>query len=112
MYLLEFLRSDLRIHVELYAGFRFYDLRHRGHALSTRSSATLKARPVRGGQPSERAALIYQHSDDDRQRGRRSRSGQDRTRGAGAGAGSCTRARTTAPRPDDQPSGTNLARDN
>lgn len=38
-------------------GFRFYDLRHTGHTLATRSGATLK----------EKAALIYQHSDHERQ---------------------------------------------
>jgi hypothetical protein len=48
-------------------GFRFYDLRHTGHTLSTRSGATLKDTMVRAGQSSERAALIYQYSDDDRQ---------------------------------------------
>ena len=42
--------------------FRFYDLRHTGHTLSTRSGATLKDTMVRAGQSSERAALIYQHS--------------------------------------------------
>ncbi|WP_328670509.1 tyrosine-type recombinase/integrase [Streptomyces sp. NBC_00328] len=49
-------------------GFRFYDLRHTGHTLSTRSGATLKDTMVRAGQSSERAALIYQHSDAERQR--------------------------------------------
>ncbi|RLL67715.1 tyrosine-type recombinase/integrase [Streptomyces sp. Z26] len=48
--------------------FRFYDLRHTGHTLSTRSGATLKDTMVRAGQSSEKAALIYQHSDDERQR--------------------------------------------
>ncbi|CQR62883.1 tyrosine-type recombinase/integrase [Streptomyces leeuwenhoekii] len=48
-------------------GFRFYDLRHTGHTLSTRSGATLKDTMVRAGQSSEKAALIYQHSDEDRQ---------------------------------------------
>lgn len=48
-------------------GFRFYDLRHTGHTLSTHSGATLKDTMVRAGQPSEKAALIYQHSDDERQ---------------------------------------------
>ncbi|MGW3123832.1 tyrosine-type recombinase/integrase [Streptomyces sp. NPDC001107] len=104
VYLPEFLRSELRVHMELYAGkgpdglvflgekgapfrrstfgrkwrkartvvgmpegFRFYDLRHTGHTLSTRSGATLKDTMVRAGQSSEKAALIYQHSDDDRQ---------------------------------------------
>ncbi|MFI0737895.1 tyrosine-type recombinase/integrase [Streptomyces sp. NPDC021100] len=47
--------------------FRFYDLRHTGHTLSTRSGATLKDTMVRAGQSSERAALIYQHSDMERQ---------------------------------------------
>lgn len=48
--------------------FRFYDLRHTGHTLSTRSGATLKDTMVRAGQSSEKAALIYQHSDHDRQK--------------------------------------------
>ncbi|MER5977677.1 hypothetical protein ABT142_14280 [Streptomyces sp. NPDC001857] len=48
-------------------GFRFYDLRHTGHTLSTRSGATPKDTMVRAGQSSEKAALICQHSDDDRQ---------------------------------------------
>lgn len=47
--------------------FRFYDLRHTGHTLSTQSGATLKDTMVRAGQSSEKAALIYQHSPDDRQ---------------------------------------------
>lgn len=46
--------------------FRFYDLRHTGHSLSTRSGATLKDTMVRAGQSSEKAALIYQHSDEER----------------------------------------------
>jgi integrase len=49
-------------------GFRFYDLRHTGHTLSTRSGETLKDTMVRAGQSSENAALIYQHSDQERQR--------------------------------------------
>jgi hypothetical protein len=49
-------------------GFRFSDLRHTGHTLSTRSGATLKDTMVRAGQSSERAALIYQHSNLDRQK--------------------------------------------
>ncbi|MDT9682561.1 tyrosine-type recombinase/integrase [Streptomyces sp. TRM76323] len=48
--------------------FRFYDLRHTGHTLTTRSGATLKDTMVRAGQSTERAALIYQHSDLERQR--------------------------------------------
>lgn len=48
--------------------FRFYDLRHTGHTLSTRSGATLKDTMVRAGQSTEKAALIYQHSDHERQR--------------------------------------------
>ena len=48
-------------------GFWFYDLRHTGHALSTRSGATLKDTMVRAGQSSEKAALIYQPSDDEPQ---------------------------------------------
>lgn len=49
-------------------GFRFYDLRHTGHTLSTWSGATLKDTMVRAGQSSEKAALIYQHSDRERQK--------------------------------------------
>ncbi|MET8680933.1 tyrosine-type recombinase/integrase [Streptomyces sp. NPDC004647] len=49
-------------------GFRFYDLRHTGHTLSTRSGATLKDTMVRAGLSSEKAALIYQHSDRERQK--------------------------------------------
>lgn len=48
--------------------FRFYDLRHTGHTLATRSGATLKDTMVRAGQSTERAALIYQHSDRERQK--------------------------------------------
>ncbi|MEV6212671.1 tyrosine-type recombinase/integrase [Kitasatospora sp. NPDC051914] len=57
-----------RAKVGLPADFRFYDLRHTGHTLATRSGATLKDTMVRAGQSSERAAMIYQHSDLDRQR--------------------------------------------
>ncbi|MFB7555642.1 tyrosine-type recombinase/integrase [Streptomyces brevispora] len=56
-----------RAQVGLPEGFRFYDLRHTGHTLSTQSGATLKDTMVRAGQSSEKAALIYQHSDDVRQ---------------------------------------------
>ncbi|MFE5031890.1 tyrosine-type recombinase/integrase [Streptomyces sp. NPDC056683] len=56
-----------RTAVGLPDGFRFYDLRHTGHTLSTRSGATLKDTMVRAGQSSEKAAMIYQHSDHDRQ---------------------------------------------
>ncbi|MFB4193100.1 tyrosine-type recombinase/integrase [Streptomyces carpaticus] len=48
--------------------FRFYDLRHTGHTLSTQSGATLKDTMVRAGQSSEKAAMIYQHSNRERQR--------------------------------------------
>jgi integrase len=48
--------------------FRFYDLRHTGHTLATQSGATLRDAMVRAGQSSERAALIYQHSNLDRQK--------------------------------------------
>lgn len=57
-----------RVQVGLPEGFRFYDLRHTGHTLSTQSGATLKDTMVRAGQSSEKAALIYQHSDAARQR--------------------------------------------
>jgi integrase len=57
-----------RAAVGLPKDFRFYDLRHTGHTLSTQSGATLKDTMVRAGQSSEKAALIYQHSNDARQR--------------------------------------------
>ncbi|EXU66547.1 integrase [Streptomyces sp. PRh5] len=56
-----------RAKVGLPEDFRFYDLRHTGHTLSTQSGATLKDTMVRAGQSSEKAALIYQHSDEERQ---------------------------------------------
>ncbi|MCX5342532.1 tyrosine-type recombinase/integrase [Streptomyces atratus] len=56
-----------RVLVGMPDGFRFYDLRHTGHTLATRSGATLKDTMVRAGQSSEKAALIYQHSDLERQ---------------------------------------------
>ncbi len=81
-------------------GFRFYDLRHTGHALSTRCGATLKDTMVRAGQSSAKAALIYQHSDDERQV--EVAAGLDATvRKARAEAAGKT---------NDKPSGTNLAR--
>ena len=81
-------------------GFRFYDLRHTGHTFSTRSGATLKDTMVRAGQSSEKAALIYQHSDDERQE--EVAAGLDATvRKARAEA---------AKKAADKPSGTNLAR--
>lgn len=57
-----------RAAVGLPGNFRFYDLRHTGHTLSTRSGATLKDTMVRAGQSSEKAAMNYQHSEEDRQR--------------------------------------------
>ncbi|MFE0458117.1 tyrosine-type recombinase/integrase [Kitasatospora sp. NPDC058965] len=60
--------AKARVRAGLPADFRFYDLRHTGHTLATRSGATLKDTMVRAGQSSERAAMIYQHSDLDRQR--------------------------------------------
>ncbi|MDQ0795416.1 tyrosine-type recombinase/integrase [Streptomyces sp. B1I3] len=56
-----------RVLVGMPDGFRFYDLRHTGHTLATRSGATLKDTMVHAGQSSEKAALIYQHSDLERQ---------------------------------------------
>ncbi|MFJ5150720.1 tyrosine-type recombinase/integrase [Streptomyces sp. NPDC088353] len=81
-------------------GFRFYDLRHTGHTLSTRSGATLKDTMVRAGQSSEKAALIYQHSDEERQE--EVAAGLDAT---------VRKARAAvAKKAADKPSGTNLAR--
>lgn len=50
-------------------GFRFYDLRHTGQTLTTRSGATLKDTMVRAGQSNDRAAPNYRHSDLERQCG-------------------------------------------
>ncbi|WP_255954561.1 tyrosine-type recombinase/integrase [Streptomyces odontomachi] len=86
-------------------GFRFYDLRHTGHTLSTRSGATLKDTMVRAGQSSEKAALIYQHSDDERQE--QVAAGLDATVRK-ARAATAKQAPDEAP---DGPSGTDLARD-
>ncbi|MEU5525136.1 site-specific integrase [Streptomyces sp. BSE7F] len=81
-------------------GFRFYDLRHTGHTLSTQSGATLKDTMVRAGQSSEKAALIYQHSDDERQE--EVAAGLDAT---------VRKARAAAAREaDEKRSGTDLAR--
>lgn len=57
-----------RAKVGMPEGFRFYDLRHTGHTLSTQTGATLKDAMVRAGQSSEKAAMIYQHSTHERQR--------------------------------------------
>ncbi|MFJ6853701.1 tyrosine-type recombinase/integrase [Streptomyces sp. NPDC091271] len=86
-----------RSKVGLPDGFRFYDLRHTGHTLTTRSGATLKDTMVRAGQSTERAALIYQHSDLERQRE------------VAAGLDHLVRARREEA--DDQASGTDMARD-
>lgn len=50
-----------RAQVGLPEGFHFYDL-----TVSTQSGATLEDTMVRAGQSSEKAALIYQHSDGER----------------------------------------------
>ncbi|MFI0785719.1 tyrosine-type recombinase/integrase [Streptomyces lydicus] len=82
-------------------GFRFYDLRHTGHTLATRSGATLKDTMVRAGQSSEKAALIYQHSDLERQQ--EVASGLD---------GLVRAARSKARQePSGEPSGADLVRD-
>jgi integrase len=80
--------------------FRFYDLRHTGHTLTTRSGATLKDTMVRAGQSTERAALIYQHSDHERQKE------------VAAGLDRMVRAARDKPAvvPEENRSGTDLAR--
>ncbi|MFB7332400.1 tyrosine-type recombinase/integrase [Streptomyces adustus] len=90
-------------------GFRFYDLRHTGHTLSTRSGATLKDTMVRAGQSSEKAALIYQHSDDERQE--EVAAGLDATVRKARQKAAAVPVEDTGD-PDDQRSGTDLARDN
>lgn len=59
--------AKARAKVGLPKAIRFYGLRHTGHTLSTQPGATLKDTMVRAGQSSEKAAMIYQHSDDERQ---------------------------------------------
>ncbi|MFE3017119.1 tyrosine-type recombinase/integrase [Streptomyces sp. NPDC059256] len=86
-----------RTTVGLPGDFRFYDLRHTGHTLATRSGATLKDTMVRAGQSSEKAALIYQHSDLERQQ--EVAGGLDRL------------VRTARQKSRDRPSGANLVRD-
>lgn len=82
--------------------FRFYDLRHTGHTLSTQSGATLKDTMVRAGQSSEKAALIYQHSNLERQK--EVAQGMDaRVRAA--------RKKTRKKKPKDQASGADLVQD-
>ncbi|NBE51328.1 tyrosine-type recombinase/integrase [Streptomyces boluensis] len=90
-----------RAKVGLPDGFRFYDLRHTGHTLSTQSGATLKDTMVRAGQSSEKAAMIYQHSNLERQQ-EVADGIDDRVRAAR------TRAASKA---DEQSSGTQRARD-
>jgi integrase len=87
--------------VSMPGGFRFYDLRHTGHTLSTRSGATLKDTMVRAGQSSEKAALICQHTDDERQ--------EEVAAGLDATVRKARAAATGGP--PAGPSGTDLARD-
>jgi integrase len=89
-----------RAKVGLPDDFRFYDLRHTGHTLTTRSGATLKDTMVRAGQSTGRAALIYQHSDHERQK--EVAAGLDRMVRA-------ARAKPV-PVPEENQSGTDLAR--
>ncbi|MGW8950249.1 tyrosine-type recombinase/integrase [Streptomyces sp. NPDC055709] len=92
---------NARAKVGLPENFRFYDLRHTGHTLSTQSGATLKDTMVRAGQSSERAALIYQHSNLERQR----------EVAGGIDARVRAEREKAADVPDEQASGTERARD-
>jgi len=49
-------------------GIHFHDLRHTGNNLTANAGASLRELMARMGHSSTRAALIYQHSTDDRQR--------------------------------------------
>ncbi|WP_445515563.1 tyrosine-type recombinase/integrase [Streptomyces sp. NEAU-174] len=93
-----------RAKVGLPDDFRFYDLRHTGHTLSTQCGATLKDTMVRAGRSSTRAALIYQHSTLERQK--EVAAGIDARVAADRQA-----AKEAAEKGDDQASGTDLARD-
>ncbi|MGW2216194.1 tyrosine-type recombinase/integrase [Nonomuraea sp. NPDC001684] len=46
----------------------FHDLRHTGNTLATSAGASMRELMARMGHSSTRAALIYQHSTDERQR--------------------------------------------
>ncbi len=90
-----------RATVGLADNFRFYDLRHTGHTLSTQSGATLKDTMVRAGQSSAKAALIYQ------------RSNRERQKEVAEGIDARVRAerKKSEDRSNDQASGTERARD-
>ena len=49
-------------------GIHFHDLRHAGNTLTADAGASLRELMDRMGHTSTRAALIYQHSSDERQR--------------------------------------------
>jgi hypothetical protein len=49
-------------------GTHFHDLRHAGNQLTSDAGASLREMMTRMGHDSARAALIYQHSTDERQR--------------------------------------------
>ena len=49
-------------------GIHFHDLRHAGNTLTADAGASLRELMDRMGHSSTRAALIYQHSSDERQR--------------------------------------------
>jgi integrase len=57
------------------SGVHFHDLRHTGNALTAGAGASLRELMERMGHASTRAALIYQHSTDERQRTLAERSG-------------------------------------
>ncbi|GAA3856827.1 tyrosine-type recombinase/integrase [Streptomyces sedi] len=90
-----------RTAVGLPEDFRFYDLRHTGHTLSTQSGATLKDTMVRAGQSSEKAAMIYQHSNRERQK----------EVAEGIDARVRAQREAAAEKPDGRASGTDLARE-
>ncbi|WP_433610333.1 tyrosine-type recombinase/integrase [Dactylosporangium sp. CA-139114] len=56
------------VSVGLPAGFHFHDLRHTGNTIAAASGASTRELMKRLGQSSMRAALIYQHSTDERDR--------------------------------------------
>jgi integrase len=60
--------SKLRVELGLPDGFTFHDLRHTGNTLAASTGASTKELMRRMGHSSMRAALIYQHSSDERDR--------------------------------------------
>lgn len=60
--------SQVRVELGLPGGFTFHDLRHTGNTLAASTGASTRELMRLMGHSSMRAALIYQHSSDERDR--------------------------------------------